>query len=77
VSVRLGHGRTTGVAQMAVSMEWIFRHQGIEREALAALKLFCKAARQEAATVALARQVSADIEKAWRTAPPRPKSAKA
>ena len=56
-------GRAQEVAQMAVGMEWIFRHQKIEREALAALKLFCDAARQEAATAALARQVSADIEK--------------
>ncbi len=51
-------------------MAWIFEAKGIHREALAALTLFCEAARQEAATVALARQTIADIEKAQRTAPP-------
>ena len=45
-------------------MSWIFTAQGIAREALAALQLFCNAALQEAATVELARKVIADIEHA-------------
>ncbi len=62
-------GRAKEVAQMAVAMEWIFRHQGIEREALAALKLFCEAAKHEVATADLTRKVIADIEKVKRSAP--------
>ncbi len=61
-------GRSKEVRQLANAMQWIFRHQRIDREALAALKLFCDAARQEAATVELAGQVSADIEKVMRSA---------
>jgi hypothetical protein len=38
-------------------MMWIFSSQGVHREALAALRIFCEAARREAATVELARQV--------------------
>jgi tetratricopeptide (TPR) repeat protein len=40
-------GRTAEVRELAVAMNWIFKVQGIDREALAALKLFCEAARQE------------------------------
>jgi transcriptional regulator with XRE-family HTH domain len=67
----LNAGRTAEVRELAVAMGWIFKAQGIDREALAALKLFCDAARQESATVELARQVAAEIEKARRSAPPR------
>jgi hypothetical protein len=35
----------------------IFRSQEVEREALAALRLFCEAARRKTATVELARRV--------------------
>jgi tetratricopeptide (TPR) repeat protein len=64
-------GRTGEVKELAIAMGWIFKSQGIAREALASLQLFCDAARQEAATVELARQVIADIEQARRSAPPR------
>ena len=66
----LKQGRTAEVRELAVGMAWIFEAQGIHREALAALTLFCESARQEAATVELARQTIADIEKVQRTAPP-------
>ncbi|HEY2738777.1 MAG TPA: helix-turn-helix transcriptional regulator [Thermoanaerobaculia bacterium] len=64
----LERGRTAEVRDLAVGMGWIFQAKGIAREALASLKLFCEAARQEAATVELARQVSSEIERVLRTA---------
>lgn len=67
-------GRTTEVRELAVAMGQIFEAKGIDREALAALKLFCDAARQESATVELARQVIAEIEEARRSPIKRPKS---
>ena len=45
----LERGRTAEVRDLAVGMGWIFQAKGIAREALASLKLFCEAARQEAA----------------------------
>lgn len=53
----LKQGRTTQVRALAEEMLDIFGNQGIHREALAALQIFCDAARQEAATVELARRV--------------------
>lgn len=61
-------GHTREVKQLAVAMGWIFKAQGIDREALAALELFCTAARRERATVELARKVIADIEQVRRSA---------
>jgi transcriptional regulator with XRE-family HTH domain len=66
----LNVGRTAKVRELAVTMSWIFKAKRIDREALAALRLFCDAARQESATVELARRVIADIEQARRSAPP-------
>jgi hypothetical protein len=68
-------GRTAEVKTLAVAMGWIFKAKGIQGEALAALRLFCEAARREGATVELARKVIAQIEQARRSAPPpeRPK----
>jgi tetratricopeptide (TPR) repeat protein len=63
-------GRKAEVKGLAVTMAWIFNAKGITREALAALALFCDAARQDIATVELTRKVIADVEKAWRSAPP-------
>lgn len=63
-------GRPTEVKKLAVAMGWIFKAKGIDREALAALHLFCEAAKQENATVELARRVIAEIEQARRSAPP-------
>jgi tetratricopeptide (TPR) repeat protein len=65
----LAAGRTAELKALAVAMGWIFKAKGIDREALAALTLFCDAARQERATVELARQVAAQIEKVMRSAP--------
>jgi transcriptional regulator with XRE-family HTH domain len=67
----LERGRAADVRELAVGMMWIFHAQGIDREALAALTVFCEAARRDAATVELTKQVIADIEKAHRSAPPR------
>ncbi len=61
-------GRTAEVKELAVAMGWIFRAEGIHREALAALRLFSHAARQESATAGLARQVVTEIEKVRRSA---------
>ncbi len=53
----LKQGRTSEAQTLADQMRWIFSSQGIQREALAALQIFCEAARSEAATVDLARRV--------------------
>ncbi len=53
----LEQGRAAEVSTLAEEMLWIFRAQGVAREALAALRLFCNAARREAATAELARRV--------------------
>jgi DNA-binding XRE family transcriptional regulator/tetratricopeptide (TPR) repeat protein len=63
----LDEGRTAEVRQLADAMRWIFAGVGIEREALAALRLFCAAARQERVTPEEARQILA----ALRAAQPR------
>jgi transcriptional regulator with XRE-family HTH domain len=63
-------GRTAEVRQLALGMAGIFAAKGIAREALAALTLFCEAAREESATVELAKRVIAEVERAWRSAPP-------
>ena len=55
--VLLQQGRTRDVKALARQMAPIFKAQGVHREALAALKLFCEAAEKEAATVELARRV--------------------
>jgi tetratricopeptide (TPR) repeat protein len=54
----LEQGRTREVRTLARQMATIFRTQGVHREALAALKLFCEAAEKESATVELARRVA-------------------
>ena len=61
-------GRTREVKRLAEEMLWIFTAQGVHQETLAALKLFCEAARQESATVELARRVITEIERARRFA---------
>jgi transcriptional regulator with XRE-family HTH domain len=64
----LKEGRTAEVQRLAVAMAWIFEAKGIGRESLAALALFCEAARQETATVELAKRVIAEVETAQRSA---------
>jgi tetratricopeptide (TPR) repeat protein len=63
-------GRTAAVRELALAMGWIFEAKGIDREALAALSLFCGAAKQESATVELTRQAISVIERVRRSAPP-------
>lgn len=63
-------GRHAEVRELAPTLGWIFKSQKIHREALASLALFCEAAEREAATVALTRQVIADVEETRRTAHP-------
>jgi tetratricopeptide (TPR) repeat protein len=53
----LEQGRTAEVRTLAGEMLWIFQGQGVHREALAALQLFCEAAGREAATAELTRRV--------------------
>ena len=53
----LEQGRTAEVRTLAEEMLQIFRVQKVDREALAALRLFCDTARREAATVDLARRL--------------------
>ncbi len=50
-------GRAKEVKVLAEEMLQIFRTQKVEREALAALRLFCDSAQQETATVELAKRV--------------------
>jgi transcriptional regulator with XRE-family HTH domain len=68
--LRLEAGRTAEVREQAENMAPIFVSKKIAREALAALKLFCDAAKQEAATVELVRRVIGEVEKARRAGPP-------
>jgi tetratricopeptide (TPR) repeat protein len=60
----LGQGRTAEVKMLAEQMLEIFRTQKVEREALAALRLFCDAARRETATVELARRLVTFLHRA-------------
>lgn len=53
----LQHERTAEVTALAEEMVWIFRAQEVEREAFAAIRLFCNAAQRETATLDLARRV--------------------
>jgi len=53
----LEEGRLAEVRRLALEMGWIFGAQEVHREALAALKIFCEAARREEATLGLTRQV--------------------
>jgi tetratricopeptide (TPR) repeat protein len=70
-AVQLDQGHTREVMFLAGRMEAVFRTFNIEREALAALRAFCEAARREEATVELARWTAEIIEKVQREAPPR------
>jgi tetratricopeptide (TPR) repeat protein len=67
--LHLEAGRTREVKRLAEEMLWIFKAQGVHQDALAALRLFCDAARQEAATMELARQAIAEIEQVRRSGP--------
>ena len=57
----LEDGSTAAVREIAVMMAWVFHVEGIEREALAALRLFVEAALQERATLEETRRVVAIV----------------
>jgi hypothetical protein len=56
--VLLKQGETGRVRAIAEEMAFIFQSQQVHSQALAALLIFCEAAKREAATVELARQVA-------------------
>lgn len=60
----LEEGRTSEVKSLAEEMFWIFDSQGVAEEALAAIRLFCEAAKKEEATAELARRMVAYLQKA-------------
>ncbi|HKV10914.1 MAG TPA: hypothetical protein VJ725_22435, partial [Thermoanaerobaculia bacterium] len=60
--LRLEEKRTADVRDLALGMTWIFTSKKIHREALAALALFCEAAKHEAVTADLTRRVITRIE---------------
>ncbi|HVT14931.1 MAG TPA: helix-turn-helix transcriptional regulator [Thermoanaerobaculia bacterium] len=62
--LELEEGRGGAVRELAREMVWIFDAQGVHREAVAALRLFCRAAEAERATPALARRLVAYLERA-------------
>ncbi len=63
-AVLLDLGETKRVRTIANEMTAIFRSQQVSREALAALRVFCEAARREAATAEQARQVARLLRRA-------------
>lgn len=63
-------GRAAEVRSLALGLAWVFESKRIRKEALAALALFYEAAKRDAATVELTRQVIAEIERVRRSAPP-------
>ncbi|HEX7186378.1 MAG TPA: hypothetical protein VF756_31440 [Thermoanaerobaculia bacterium] len=67
----LNEGRTTEVRALAEEMVWIFEAEGVPENALAALTVFCQAAKQETVTVELTRRVLRFLERA-REDPERP-----
>ncbi|MFY9824399.1 MAG: hypothetical protein WAM82_23690 [Thermoanaerobaculia bacterium] len=56
-------GRTADVKALAEEMVWIFKAQGVGREALAAFTLFSEAAVREALTVDLVRRYAEEFRK--------------
>ena len=55
--LHLEQGRAREVKALARQMAPVFRAQGVPAEVLAALKLFCQAAEEEAVTVEMARRL--------------------
>jgi hypothetical protein len=62
--VLLELGRAAEVRKVAEEMLAIFKAQEVHREALAALRVFCEAAKREVATVELVRQVERFLRRA-------------
>jgi tetratricopeptide (TPR) repeat protein len=63
-AVLLEQGETKKVRTLAAEMAVIFQSQQVHPEALAALGIFCEAARRETATVELARKVARYLRRA-------------
>jgi transcriptional regulator with XRE-family HTH domain len=59
------------VKTLALEMTPVFQSQGIHREAVAALKLFCDAAVQETATLELVQRVLAEVKRIQSSASPQ------
>jgi tetratricopeptide (TPR) repeat protein len=59
----LKQGDTAAVRKLAPLLERVFTAQGIRREALGALRLFCQAARRDAATLELAEKAKTELER--------------
>jgi transcriptional regulator with XRE-family HTH domain len=55
-------GRLAEVRELARGMSWLFATKKIQREALAALRLFCEAASQERATLELAQAAIQELQ---------------
>ncbi|MDP9120604.1 MAG: hypothetical protein M3O15_04425, partial [Acidobacteriota bacterium] len=60
----LEQGRAAEVAALAAEMLWIFEAQEVHREAVAALRIFCDAAKRTAATVELAQRIGRYLRRA-------------
>jgi tetratricopeptide (TPR) repeat protein len=60
----LAAGRTSEVRRLARRLVWVFEDQGINREALAALRLFCEAAERERVSLDLARRIATFLRRA-------------
>jgi transcriptional regulator with XRE-family HTH domain len=69
--LKIGH--SSQVKELTVAMSWIFQEKGIDREALAALKLFTDAVQQETVTIDLTQHVIGEIGRVRRSAPPLPR----
>lgn len=67
-SLYLRQGRTTEARELAVWMKRVFWTLGIEREAMAALILFCEAVRTDAASADLAERLFRYLQR-WRYDP--------
>ena len=65
-ALHLEDGNTREVRKVAEAMAWVLAAEGIEREALAALRLFCASAQKERATLGQAsRALAALRQKGW------------
>ncbi len=62
--LHLEQGHTAEVATLAEEMWWIFKGQEVHKEALAALRLFCEAARKEQADAAWVRRMITYLNRA-------------
>jgi tetratricopeptide (TPR) repeat protein/transcriptional regulator with XRE-family HTH domain len=68
----LEEGRAAEVRALSAEMLWIFTAQQVQREALSALSLFCRAAESETLTLDLARRLLRSLERSRGAVPPLP-----